>query len=56
MTGLPTDLQELVRKEFDRAALEQREDTAKLNVTLKDQLIAKGLTFVRLTKTRFARP
>ena len=53
MTGLPTDLQELVRKEFDRAALEQREDTAKLNVTLKDQLIAKGLTFVASDKDSF---
>jgi hypothetical protein len=53
MTGLPSDLQELVRKEFDRAALEQREDTAKLNVTLKDQLTAKGLTFVSSDKDSF---
>ncbi len=42
---LPDDLQGLVRQEFDRAALEQREDVTRLNATLKDQLSARGLTF-----------
>ena len=44
-TALPQNLQDLIRTEFDRAAMEQRADTAKLNTTLKEQLIGKGLTF-----------
>jgi TRAP-type transport system periplasmic protein len=43
--ALPDELQAIVRREFDQAAIEQRADTAKLNLTLKDQLIAKGITF-----------
>lgn len=51
--ALPDDLQALVRKEFDQAALEQRADTAKLNLTLKDQLTAKGITFEASDKEAF---
>jgi tripartite ATP-independent transporter DctP family solute receptor len=45
MSGLPGDLQDLVRKEFSRAAEEQRADNAALSASLKDQLVAKGLKF-----------
>jgi tripartite ATP-independent transporter DctP family solute receptor len=51
--ALPSDLQAIVRREFDRAALEQREDTVKLSTSLKDQLIAKGLTFEAVDKAAF---
>ncbi len=50
---LPEDLQALVRQEFDRAALEQREDVTRLNATLKDQLGAKGLVFTAADKPSF---
>jgi tripartite ATP-independent transporter DctP family solute receptor len=55
MKALPDDLQEIVRREFDRATLEQRTDTAKLNATLKDQLVAKGLVFEQPDKDAFRR-
>lgn len=51
--ALPTDLQAIVRREFDRAAMEQREDTVKLNASLKDQLVAKGLAFEAVDKAAF---
>ena len=50
---LPENLQGLVRQEFDRAALEQREDVTRLNATLKDQLAAKGLVFSGADKPGF---
>jgi tripartite ATP-independent transporter DctP family solute receptor len=55
MKALPDDLQEIVRREFDRATLEQRADTANLNATLKDQLVAKGLIFEQPDKDAFKR-
>lgn len=51
--ALPADLQTIVKREFDRAAIEQREDTTKLNVSLKDQLVAKGLAFESVDKAAF---
>ncbi|WP_315836550.1 TRAP transporter substrate-binding protein [Bradyrhizobium prioriisuperbiae] len=53
MKALPDELQALVRREFDQAAVEQRADVGKLNLTLKDQLIAKGITFVQPDKDAF---
>ncbi len=53
VNALPTDLQAIVRREFDRAAIEQREDTVKLNASLKDQLVAKGLAFEAVDKAAF---
>lgn len=50
---LPDDIQAFVRREFDRASLEQRDDVARLNGTLRDQLTAKGLTFVEVDKAPF---
>jgi tripartite ATP-independent transporter DctP family solute receptor len=51
--ALPDELQAIVRREFDQAAVEQRADTAKLNLTLKDQLIAKGINFEASDKEAF---
>ncbi|MET3616245.1 tripartite ATP-independent transporter DctP family solute receptor [Rhizobium aquaticum] len=53
VSSLPTDLQELVRKEFDRASQEQRDDVVKLNGTLKDKLVTAGLTFETADKPAF---
>ncbi|ACA15123.1 TRAP dicarboxylate transporter, DctP subunit [Methylobacterium sp. 4-46] len=52
---LPEPLQEIVRRELDRAAQEQREDVARLNGTLKTQLVAKGLVFEAADKDAFRR-
>ncbi len=52
-TQLPADLQETVRREFDRAAVEQRSDVAQLDATLKAQLTAKGLAFASVDKAAF---
>ena len=43
--ALPDNLKEIVRREFDRASMEQRADVEKLNASLKEQLIGKGLSF-----------
>jgi TRAP-type transport system periplasmic protein len=51
--ALPADLQAIVRREFDRAAEEQRDDTVKLNSSLKEQLTAKGLVFESVDKEAF---
>ncbi len=50
---LPADLQEAVRREFDRAAVEQRGDVAHLDAALKAQLTAKGLVFTSVDKAAF---
>jgi len=43
--ALPDNLKEIVRREFDRASMEQRADVEKLNASLKEQLLGKGLSF-----------
>ena len=53
MSGLPGDVQEVVRAEFDRAAVEQRADVVAANATLQGQLAGKGLTFVEVDKAPF---
>lgn len=53
LSRLPAELQEIVKREFDRAALEQREDVAKLNTTLKQQLVSHGLVFEAADKSAF---
>ena len=53
LAGLPADLQALVRREFDRATLEQRDDTLRMTNELKGQLIAKGIEFVTPDKATF---
>jgi len=43
--GLPTPLREVVAKNFDAAAVNQRADSEKLAVSLQQELGAKGLVF-----------
>jgi tripartite ATP-independent transporter DctP family solute receptor len=42
---LPPDLQEIVARNFNEAALNERADVAKLNASLADSLKAKGMAF-----------
>ncbi len=51
--ALPADAQLIVQREFNRSALEQREDVAKLNATLEAGLKQKGLQFVATDPTAF---
>jgi TRAP-type transport system periplasmic protein len=44
---LPADLRDIVAKNWNEAALAERADLAKLNVTLQEDLTAKGLIFNR---------
>ncbi|SMH46673.1 TRAP transporter substrate-binding protein [Azospirillum agricola] len=44
-SSLPADLQAIVTKHFDAAALDQRADMASQSASLREQLTAKGLTF-----------
>ncbi|MBV1703369.1 MAG: TRAP transporter substrate-binding protein [Hyphomicrobiales bacterium] len=50
---LPKDMQAIVLREFDRAALDERADIAKLSDSLKADLAAKGLQFVDVDKAAF---
>ena len=43
----------IVQREFNRSALEQREDVAKLNATLEAALKQKGLEFVATDPAAF---
>lgn len=51
--ALPDDLKTIVRREFDRASVEQRADVARLNASLQSQLSGKGLTFVQVDRAPF---
>ena len=42
---LPANLREIVAKNINAAAVKEREDTAKLNATVREELLAKGLIF-----------
>jgi len=42
---LPANLREIVAKNINAAAVKEREDTEKLNGTVRDELLAKGLIF-----------
>lgn len=50
---LPSDVQAIVLKEFDRAATEERADIAALNSTLSQSLASKGLQIVEVDKQAF---
>lgn len=50
---LPDALQEIVRRELDRAAMEEREDVVRLTGTLKGQLASRGLVFETADKAAF---
>lgn len=51
--ALPDDLKAIVRREFDRASVEQRGDVERLTASLKDQLIGKGLAFEPVDRAGF---
>ncbi|MGJ5048853.1 TRAP transporter substrate-binding protein [Bradyrhizobium oligotrophicum] len=50
---LPSDLQTLVTKEFNKAADDERSDIAALSQSLRADLAAKGFTFVDVDKEAF---
>ena len=51
--SLPKDLQESVVREFDRSAADQRADVAKLSVSLREDLSAKGIRFFDVDREPF---
>ena len=50
---LPQDVREVVTREFDRSAADQRADIAKLSESLRQELTAKGLQFIDVDRTPF---
>jgi TRAP-type transport system periplasmic protein len=51
--ALPDDARTIVAREFNRSAVEERTDIAKLNDTVKDDLAKKGLVFIDVDKPSF---
>src|SRR5690349_4673799 len=51
--ALPDDIKTIVAKNINAAALKEREDTAKLNANLQQELAAKNLTFNQPTVAPF---
>lgn len=52
-SSLPEDVRTIVAKNINAAAVKEREDTAKLNANLQQELAAKGLTFNQPTVAPF---
>ena len=52
-TQLPADLQEIIGRELDKSALDERADLVKLNVSVADELKKGGLKFVDVDKAAF---
>ena len=50
---LPPDIKEVVSKNVNAAAVAQRQDVARLNASLKDELASKGLVFNDVDRARF---
>jgi tripartite ATP-independent transporter DctP family solute receptor len=50
---LPKDIQEIVLREFDKAATDERADTAALSKSLRGDLQTKGLQFVDIDSKAF---
>lgn len=50
---LPADLQQVIQRELDKAASEQRADVAKLNSTLTSELKAKGVNILTVPQDDF---
>lgn len=50
---LPADLQQVIQRELDKAATEQRADVAKLNSTLTSELKAKGVNILTVPQDDF---
>lgn len=51
--GLPTDIQSVLSKHLDAAALKERSDIATANITLRKDLEAKGLAFSSVDPAAF---
>ncbi len=52
-SALPEDIRTVVAKNINAAAVKEREDTAKLNANLQQELAGKGLTFNQPTVAPF---
>src|SRR6476660_1430805 len=50
---LPTDVQQIIQREIDKSATDQRADVAKLNSTLTSDLKAKGINFLTVPQEDF---
>ena len=50
---LPKDIQEIVRRELDKAASDERADIAALSVSLRGELAGKGIQVIEPDKTAF---
>lgn len=50
---LPEDMRAIVTREVDRSAVDQREDIAKLSVSLREDLTSKGLQFNDVDRSVF---
>ena len=55
MESLPSGIQDIVKMEFERAALEQRRDLAALNKKLRENLAARGMEFNEPEPSAFRR-
>jgi len=55
---LPKDIQDIVRREFDKAATDERSDIAALSASLRAELSSKGMQFIepRAPSTRICVP
>ena len=50
---LPQDVRDIVTREFDRSAMDQRADVAKLSESLRQELTGKGLQFIEVDREPF---
>lgn len=50
---LPAELQQIVQRELDKSAIDQRADVAKLNSTLTTDLKAKGINIIQVPQDDF---
>ena len=50
---LPEDLRAIISRELDKSAADQRADIAKLSVSLKNDLTAKGIVFNDVDRNAF---
>jgi TRAP-type transport system periplasmic protein len=51
--GLPADVREVIAKNLDQSALDQREDVKKANDTLEADLTSKGMEFIKVDPAPF---
>jgi tripartite ATP-independent transporter DctP family solute receptor len=50
---LPADLRTIVEREFDRSAVDQRADIARLSASLREDLKSKNITFIDVDREPF---